>query len=374
MALGKVTVNAANLAQGPFPDIEKYFLFIGEGPNNQNSVVFLNTDSDLDAEIGAGDLMTQLEAARSNAGQNWAAAAVPVADGTLWDPAADIAMQQDVRVEAIVICTPVAIQADLTAMQTKAMNINSTYGRRLFFIAAARPIDPTPSTGETWSEYITDLTDLTASLSAFRVSVVPKLFTDAVGIYAGRLCNDAVSVADSPMRVATGTLVGQDQSTLPVDTDGIPYTNAQALALNNQRFSVPQIYADYEGVYWSDGQMLDVTAGDYTVVENLRVVDKAARRVRIVLIALIADRRFNASPAGEAWAISKMMRPLFEMSRSAVFQGVPFPADLRKPKDGDILINWIDRTTVETYIKARPFESPKDITANIILDLSAPVA
>lgn len=374
MPLGEITVNALNLKQGPFPTVENYFLFIGECASNQNTLLFLNTDSDLDVELGAADseLKRQVVAAKANAGQNWAAAVIPVADGSLWDAAVDLAMNENVRVESIVITTPVTAQADLTAMQAKARSLIATYGRRVNVIAAAVAIDPTPTTGQTWSAYIAAVNNLTDTLAADRVQIVPYIYDDAVGIYAGRLCNDQTSVADSPMRVATGSIVGQDQSTLPKDMNGIIYSNAHAKALNDQRFSVPAFYADYEGVYWSDGQVLDVTGGDFTVIENLRVVDKAARMIRIVLIGLLGDRRFNSTPIGEAWALGKLMRPLREMSRSTVFDGIPFPAEIKPPQDGDIAIVWITRTQVEVFIKGRPFEIPKDIAANIMLDLSAP--
>ena len=371
MALGKITVNALNLAQGEFPTVEKYFLFIGQGATHQNEVLFLNTDSDLDVELGSADseIKTQIKAAKANAGQNWSCAAIPVADGTLWDDAVDLAMNQDVRVEAIVICAPIDAQADLTAMQTKANEINTTYGRRVFFIAAAPEINPA---SQTWAQYVTALTAFTSGASAPRVSVVPLITPDAIGVYAGRLCHYGASVADTPMRVETGALVGVDESDLALDSAGVRYNNAHAKALNDQRYSVPQFYADYPGIYWSDGQTLDAPAGDYTVIENLRVVDKAARAVRLVLIGLVGNRRFNSSPIGEAWAISKLMRPLYEMSRSYAFQGIPFPAELKPPREGDIQINWVTRTQVQVFMKARPFEIPKDITANIVLDLSAP--
>ena len=376
MALGSVRVNALNLSQGPFPTVENYMLFIGEGATNVDSLLYLNTDSDLEIELGAADseIKRQVVAAKANAGQNWGCLALPVADGALWDAAVDLAMNEDVRVEAIVICTPVTAQGDLTAMQAKAITINSSYGRRLFFIAAAVAIDSTPVTGESWAEYVAALTPLTSGVAAKRVTVVPYIYDDAVGIYAGRLCNDQTSVADTPMRVATGALVGQDLSTLPTDKDGIRYNNAHAKALNDQRFSVPAFYADYPGVYWSDGQTLDVPAGDYQVIENLRVVDKAARMVRIVLISLIGDRRLNSSPIGTNWATNKLTRPLRQMSRSTVFQGIPFPAEIRPPQEGDVVIVWITRTQVEVFLSGRPFEIPKDAVANIVLDLSAPVS
>lgn len=374
MAIGKVIVNAFNLKQGPFPTVEKYFIYIGQGATNQDTLVYLNTDSDFDVELGAADseIKRNVKAAKANAGQNWAGVAIPVANGALWDAAVDMAMNADIKAEAIVICTPIAAQADLTAMQAKAELITATYGRRLFFIATVAAIDPTPVTGQTWGDYVAATATLVGSLAAYRVSLVPLIYNDAAGIYAGRLCNAQVSVADSPMRVETGTLIGQDQSTLAVDRDGIRYNNAHALALNDLRLSVPQFYPDYEGMYWSDGQTLDVTAGDYTVIENLRVIDKAARAVRLVLIGLLGNRRFNSSPVGTAWAINKLMRPLREMSKSVVFQGIPFPAELKPPQDGDIAINWITRTRVEIFMKGRPFDIPKAITANMILDLDSP--
>lgn len=376
MALGEVIVNALNLAQGEFPKVEKYFLFVGTGPSNQNTILFLKTDSDLDAELGsaASEIKTQIKAARDNAGQKWACAAIPLANGALWADAVDKAMNANVPIEAVVLTTPVSAQANLTDMHAKAEEINTVYGRRLFFIAAAAAIDPSPLTGQNWSAYVTNLTALTSNLSAYRVSVVPMILPAAIGIYAGRLCSYKTSVADTPMRIETGALVGVDETALPLDNEGIRYSNAHAKALNNQRFSVPQLYADYPGVFWTDGQLLDAPAGDYQVIENLRVVDKAARAVRIVLIEMLGNRRFNSSPVGETWAINKLMRPLLEMSRSYTFQGIPFPGELKIPQDGDIAINWITRTQVEIFMIARPFEIPKDITANIVLDLSAPVA
>lgn len=372
MALPKIVVNALNLQQGPFGSVEKFLLYIGEAATNQDQLLFLNTDSDLDVELGEADseLKRQLIAARQNAGENWACVALPIADGSLWDPAVDMAMNENVQVEGVVICTPIEAAADLTAMQTKAINILAEYNRRLFFQGAIRGID---SENESWSEYFSYVGPLTNSINAARVSPVPYIFDDAVGIIAGRLCKASVSVADTPMRVETGPLVGQDQTTLPVDKNGVRYNMAHAKALNDMRCSVPVFFPDYPGLFWSDGQTLDAPAGDYQVIENLRVVDKAARAVRLVLIGLVGNRRFNSTPSGEAWAISKLMRPLREMSKSTVFQGIPFPAELKPPVDGDIVITWITRERVQVFMKARPFEIPKAIEANIVLDLSAPI-
>ena len=58
------------------------------------------------------------------------------------------------------------------------------------------------------------------------------------------------------------------------------------------------------------------------------------------------------------------------MSRSATFAGEQFPGDIQPPKDDAIVLLWKNRTTIEAYIKVRPYNCPKDLTANIALDLS----
>ena len=118
--------------------------------------------------------------------------------------------------------------------------------------------------------------------------------------------------------------------------------------------------------------MLDTPISDYDVIENLRIVDKVARAIRLILITMVGDRRVNSTPAGTEYAINQLSRPLREMAKSYVFQKIPFPAELKPYQDGDIQINWITRTEVDVYFKIRPFEIPKELTGNIVLDLSAP--
>ena len=89
MALGKVSVKNLNLGQGEVTAIERYFLFIGPSTKNIGKVLALNTDSDLDNELGipASDLKTQITAARLNGGDRWACVAVPIgADGGSTSP------------------------------------------------------------------------------------------------------------------------------------------------------------------------------------------------------------------------------------------------------------------------------------------------
>jgi hypothetical protein len=221
---------------------------------------------------------------------------------------------------------------------------------------------------QTWDQYLIEQRAITASVAAPRVLVVPQLHGNDLGVLAGRLANAAVSIADSPMRVASGAVLGL--GAIPADLDGVPLPSAIRAELDKARFSVSQTYPDYPGVFWGDGNMLDAPASDFQVVEYLRLADKAARQVRPLLIRRVADRRLNNTPNSMAAAISALMKPLRQMAKSATFAGQVFPGEIEAPKDGDIVLVWLSKTKVELYIKIRPLNCPKDLTANIALDLS----
>ncbi|OEC43889.1 phage tail protein [Pseudomonas sp. 1D4] len=367
MAQGKVSVNNLNLGQGPVTEIERYFLFIGPASKNVGKLIPLNTQSDLDTELGipASDLKTQVTAARLNGGDRWACMAAPIAADGSWQDALDKAQREGVSVEMVVVTQPITTGAELRAMHDKAVAINNQYGRRVIFIAASVGITAV----QDWATYLTEQRVITADLLAPRVMVVPQLHGNDLGVLAGRLANATVSIADSPMRVATGALLGL--GTTPVDKDGIPLPSAILAELDRARFSVPQTYPDYPGVYWGDGNMLDAPGSDFQVVEYLRITDKAARRVRILLIQRVADRKLNNTPNSMAANKSALMRPLREMSRSVLFAGIQFPGDIEPPKDDAITLVWMSKTKVEAYISLRPYNCPKDLTANIALDLSS---
>nr|WP_288912142.1 DUF2586 domain-containing protein [uncultured Pseudomonas sp.] len=366
MALGKVSVNNLNLGQGAVTEIERYFLFIGPGPKNTGKLIALNTDSDLDADLGipSSDLKTQITAARLNGGDRWACLAAPIGAEGDWQTALEMSQQQGFSVEAVVITQPVLKGDELSAMHDAAITLSNVYGRRVFIMAATS--NPTPL--QTWAEYLVDQKAITEGLAAPRVLVVPQLHGNDLGVLAGRLANAAVSIADSPMRVATGAVLGLGP--VPVDAVGIPLPSSIRAELDKARFSVSQTYPDYPGVYWGDGNMLDTPASDYQVIEYLRLADKAARLVRPLLIRRVADRRLNNTPNSMAVNINALMAPLRRMAKSVKFAGEVFPGEIESPKDGDIVLVWKSKTAVEAYIKLKPHNCPKDLTANIALDLS----
>ncbi|WP_433736424.1 DUF2586 domain-containing protein [Pseudomonas putida] len=407
MALGNVSVNNLNLGQGPVTEIERYFLFIGPASANVGKLVALNTQSDLDVELGVddSDLKTQIIAAQLNGGDRWACMAAPITADDDWAEALDMAMQAGISVEGVIITTPVTTGVELTAMQDKATEIQNVYGRRVFFMAASRGIDVTPvppplqmaaskapdtsvkgpratpkavqtTEGETpaphipedWSVYLTAQRLITAGVAAQRVMVVPQLHGNDQGVLAGRLAIAMVSVADSPMRVATGPLQGLGP--VPVDATGVPLPVSVRKELDKARFSVSQTYPDYPGVFWADGNTLDAPGSDFQVIEYLRIADKAARRIQVLMIQRVADRRLNNTPNSMATATSAFMRPLRDMARSVTVNGQVQPGDIESPKDGDVTIFWKSKTAVEIYFKVTPFNCPKELTAYIALDLS----
>lgn len=373
MAQGKVSVNNLNLGQGPVTEIERYFLFIGAATKNVGKLIALNTDSDLDVALGeaASDLKTQITAARLNGGSRWACMAAPLAVASkaadveaTWSDALALSQRENVSVEAVVITRPIAAGDELKAMHAAVVDLGNRYGRRLIVMAATAGIKPELD----WPAYLLEQKKLTDGVSAPRVLVVPQLHGNNLGVLAGRLANAEVSIADSPMRVATGALIGLGP--VPVDSEKEPLPSSVLAELDKARLSVPQTYSDYPGEFWGDANMLDAPGSDFTVVENLRIVDKAARRVRILLIQMVADRKVNNTPLSMASTKKKLMGPLREMSRSVIFAGIQFPGDIQPPKDGDITLLWKSRTSIEAYLLVRPYNCPKDLTANIALDLS----
>lgn len=368
MSWPTVQVNALNQLQGPVTEVERHLLFIGLGKTNTGKLLSVNTQTDFDDVLGsdASNLKANVMAAMLNAGQNWTAGVYVLADGESWTDAA-LKAQETQSFEGIALCEPIADQASITAAQALYHNLIAKFGRWQFMALCTPGID---KDSQTWAEYETATVAIQNTLAADGVMLIPQIFPDALGKLMGRLCNRSVSVADSPCRVKTGPLVGD--VTLPVDSAGSEISSATLQTLEQNRLSVPCWFPDYDGIFWADGRMLDVEGGDYQVVENRRVIDKVARRVRVLAISDIGDRSFNSTPFSTASAQTRYGRPLREMSKSATIGEQQFPGEIQPPSSDAITIVWPTRNKVEIYIKAKPYDCPKEIVANLMLDLSNP--
>ncbi|MBL0576957.1 DUF2586 family protein [Aeromonas caviae] len=364
-----VQINNLNQMQGPVTEVERHLLFIGSAASNTGKLLSLNTQSDFDTLLGEGEseLKTNLLASRDNAGQNWTAAAFVLPEDGDWLAAVRTA-QQTQSFEGVVVLGQEWDQAGINAAHALNQELIAKWGRWQFMLLAVPGIVSAGEGGQDWSEYEATLAALQDGIAASSVSLVPQLWPNLAGVYAGRLCNRAVSIADSPCRVKTGALVGLGNK--PVDKAGITLPLATLQTLEQNRYSVPMWYPDYDGTYWADGRTLDAEGGDYQVIENLRVAYKVARRMRLRAIARIGDRSFNSTPGSTAAAIMYFGKDLREMAKATTINGQPFPGDIASPQDGDIRIQWVAKNLVSVFVVVRTVDCPKGITVNIMLDLS----
>jgi hypothetical protein len=374
MARGSATVVDQNLNQQTADGVENKALFIGVGVStNIGEVVSVNSQSDLDVVLGpeTSVLKTQVRAAQLNGGAKWFAWVYVGDPLETITPTIVKGILDTVSPELVFWCITLtyvddaALGVHITWISSLIVDRMNTNAQRFAFIAAVQSINPAT---QTWAAYQSLMTTAVADVLDKRIYLVPQLHGNNLGVLAGRLCRHDVSIADSPMRVATGPVVGL--GTAAVDTDDVALPEAVLEALDGARYTVTQAYPDFPGVYFSDANSLDGPTGDFSVIEYLRPVDKAARAVRLLMIAKIANREFNSTPASTEAHKTYFAKPLREMARTRRVGDVELPGDIMPPDDESITIIWTGLTSVEVFIKVRPYTSPKDITTYISLDLS----
>ncbi|ELY2737446.1 DUF2586 family protein [Cronobacter dublinensis] len=370
MTWPSVDVNQVNQLQGETSEVERVVLFTGTAKTNTGKTLAVTAQTDFDALLGAADspLKRDLKAAQANAGQNWWAFVHPLAadaGADAWVNAV-LAAQVSCSVEGVVLSDDVSEKSVINQAATLRSTLIAKYGRWVWFALAVQGMQPK----EGQADYLKRLSELQAGIAEKAVQLVPRLWGNEPGVLAGRLCNRAVTIADSPARVKTGALLNTGSDEMPVDGTGAVLELATLRALESQRYSVPMWYPDYDGIYWADGRTLDVEGGDYQSIETLRIADKAARRVRLLAIGKIADRSLNSTPGSIAAHQSLFARPLREMSKAAEINGVTFPGEVKPPQDGDVSIVWKTKKQVEIYIVVRTYEVPLQISISLVLDQS----
>ena len=377
MSIGQVTIVQVDNMQGDFSKVERLFLYVGRSAEEtiRGQIIPVSVQSDLDDIFGEADseLKTQLEAAKNNSRNiNWGAYAISInpdaaEDPDDWRDVVRVALDapNDLNIETVALCTPVASKAEVEACYTFAMEILTTFAKFISIHAAVAGIDPET---QSWAEYLAAVGALVDGVAAERVCLVPQLHGNNLGAGDGRLCDPGVTLADSPMRTATGPVIGLGDA--PVDKDDAPLTMAIIKTLADARFCVPQWYTGYDGIYWADMMTLAAEGSDLDVYENLRVMDYLARRVRIRSINRVADRRLNSTAQSISANKTYFMRPLREASHPVILNGEEHPGMIKPPGDNGIDIQWPTKTSVKIAITARPYNCPKDITVYLGLDLS----
>lgn len=377
MTWPNVNVSQKNRYNGTTKDVERVVLFVGYGKTNVGKTQALNTGSDLDKALGDDDSLLKaiVSAAANNAGQNWFAyvhvLSEPDTDDEGYTPDEDwinaVKQAQNVAsTEGVFLAFDTADKATINRATELRTTLQANFGRFVWFALAVGG----PEEGETWADYVLRATELQKGIASPGVQLIPRLWGNEPGVLAGRLCNRSVTIADSPARVATGAVTALGSDTLPVDGTGAEIDLAVLQSLEVSRFSVPMWYHDFDGIYWSDGRTLDVEGGDYQTIENVRIVDKASRRVRLRAIPKIADRSLNSTPGSIAAHQTYFGKPLREMAIATEINGVPFPGEVKPPRDGDITITWTSSVAVQIYLVVRPYESAKEIGVSIELDTS----
>ncbi|EEZ6654342.1 DUF2586 domain-containing protein [Escherichia coli] len=374
MTFPQVQVNQIDLAQSAPNEIERHLLFISYAPpeNYEPGFYTLNTQTDLDKINSlAGD---DIRAAMMNAGQNWSAAVYFMDSDEKWqDVVKDC--QKYGSFEGIVLLEDFAgwnedesgFSLTKSAKEAAALRqeLIAKHGRWTWFILPVK----NPAGGDmTWQQYSAALTQWQTGLVADGVMLVPRLYENLPGVIAGRLCNRLVTIADTPARVLTGSLVYVGNATK--DKNGETVTADIVRALDAARYSVPVTYADFEGIYWNDGPLLAAKGSDYQSIRILRIVDKVARQVRLLAIRNIGNRSLNSTPASMEYNKMVFAKPLRTMAKSSTINGVSFPGEVYSPKEGDVVITWIDSTHVNIYVQVRPTECPLVIVVNVMVDLS----
>ncbi|ECK8241735.1 DUF2586 family protein [Salmonella enterica subsp. enterica] len=377
MTYPQVQVNQIDLAQGAVTEIERYLLFIAIAPDEEAAgLIYVNTQTDLSSVLSVRDSVEKdVYAAMVNAGQNWSAVVCFIDPATTnWrDAVRDC--QKIGSFEGVVLLDDFAewneeesnysLMRSANEAASLRQELIAKYGRWVWFIL---PVADAANGGMTWQQYAVELSGWMLGRNADGVMLVPRVYQYLPGVIAGRLCNRLVTIADTPARVLTGSIVSQGDAV--ADKDGNVITEDIIQALDAARYSVPVTYPDFEGVYWNDGPLLAAKGSDYQSIRILRIVDKVARQVRLLAIRNIGNRSLNSTPSSIEYHQMQFAKPLRTMAKSTTINGVSFPGEVYSPKEGDIVITWIDSTHVNIYVQARPTECPLVIGVNIMVDLS----
>ncbi|WP_342609224.1 DUF2586 domain-containing protein [Vibrio tritonius] len=361
MAWPTVIIKILNLMNGPIAGVEYHFLFVIQGAvtGATRNLVMVDASTDLASQLtgASAEGLAIVTAAQLNGKSNWTAGVMIVDAKDSWEDAVKKANETS----SFELCV-LGFNADKAIIE-KAIalrtTLKSSLGREVGMLCQLPAINNDAENGETWEQWQAKTVKVCDGIASEYVSVVANVHQagDTLGKYAGRLANQEVSLADSPARVQTGSVLGSTE--LMTDKSGKALELATLKLLESNRIAVPMWYPDYDGQYWTTGRTLDVDGGDFQDIRHIRVAMKAARKVRVRGIARIADRTFNSTPSSTASAKLYFTKDLREMSLTGL------PGEIMPPEEEDIDIKWVNSTDVEIYMSVQPYECPVKITIAI---------
>lgn len=372
MAWPTVIINILNMMSGPIPGVEFHFLFVAYGTVTKGAardLIVVDNTTDLADEkfshINAEHLKA-LKAAQLNAKGQWTAGIMVLDPEDEWE-AAVFKANETSSFEATVLLFPAVDKTLLEKAIELRTKLKSKMARETFVICTTPAIDTTADNGQTWEEWLAATVNIQKGVASEYITVVPQVHKNnsSIGIYAGRLANQNVSIADSPARVKTGSVVGSTD--LAEDKGGHVLDLATLKVLESNRYAVPMYYPDYPGQYWTTGRTLDVPGGDYQDIRHIRVAMKAARKVRVRAIARIGDRELNSTPGSMANAKQYFTQDLREMAKTFKIGDYEFPGEIYAPDDDSISLTWVSSEELKIFITVQPYECPVKITVGIMV-------
>lgn len=392
--LGQVTVRGKDSRQTYSDDVEKLALFIGykranDNPDYVNKLVtaeHLEDGGEVEAALGRNSmLLKELRAASLNAGAGWRALITTYSTRTPGESEAFKALIKcfdDVYPEFVVFVDGFTdnFMSNTPSLPTEIEPMSALFqissflgsesrhsGKTTFAIATVHYPDAAISDDNRW-KYAKKIKELKGA--APNIALVAPYIQPGLGALAGRLASENASIADSPMRVQTGSVLGLKPEISSFLKGAVPSVEAELYFFNSHRISVPQKYADFDGIYWSDLELLTPEDSDFRFVENRRVRDKAIRAVRRAAIKRIGDRLMNDTPNSIAVNKSYFIKSLRDMARKKVIQGVTYPGEIEQPTDDAVDIIWLSKHKVEIHLSIKPYGSPKHIDVLVSLDLT----
>ena len=207
-----------------------------------------------------------------------------------------------------------AMWAALAARAEEAFNSF----RYIHFLAEAK----LPEAGQSVDEWVSSLTAEAEDLATTGLSVCAaygkvsdiatgrQVVRNLAGLYAGRV--SAIGVQQHPGQVSLGAM----PSIVALAPEGI--NAAHISALDDARFVTFRTYEGFPGHYVNDGRIMAAPTSDYQQVETRRVVDKAARQVRI---AALRFHKGPGTPGGLAAFQAALQVPLGVMVADGEIMG-----------------------------------------------------
>lgn len=368
MAFPTVIINILNMMRGAIPGVEFHFLFVGYGSVADGAVrnlIMVDATSDLDDVLSDADadLLATMKAAQLNGKSSWTAGVMILKDGDNWKDAIHKANETS-SFEGVALNFPATDKALLEQAIALRTELKNELGREIFMMCTT----PVVEGEQTWAQWLAATVAIQDTVASEYISVVPQVHRNnsTLGIYAGRLANQEVSIADSPARVKTGSNLGDTE--LAIDSDDKPLALATLKALEAARFASVMWFPDYPGQYWTTGRTLDVPGGDFQDIRHIRVAMKAARKVRVRAISRIADRSLNSTPGSMENAKLFFTQDLREMAVSTKIGDETFPGEIKPPRGEDITLTWKSSEELEILIAVSPYECPTKITMGIMLN------